>query len=558
MNFQPRPYQRQAVDAIKSELDIVDATVLVASVGAGKTIMQAMFIQEMIGVYPEARFVCAVHTRELVQQNAEAMLRAWPSAPIGINSAALGHRKTRSQILFCSIQSVHKAAAEIGWVDCLIVDEGHLISPKATTMYRQFIDALRAINPDLRILLMSGTPWRLDSGDLTEGENAIAKTVAYEVQIRELIEQGFLTRPISKGTATTFDMTGVHTRGGEYVLGEAEAAVNKQEITESAVREIVQYGQDRKAWLLFCAGVDHAYAVRDEVRRHGVTCETVEGTMEAAERRRILEAYKRGEIRCLTNVNVLSVGFDFPGIDLVALMRPTKSPSLYVQQVGRGLRLSPGKDNVLVLDFANVVRTLGPIDDVKVKKPGKGQGEAPVRQCPDCQSICHASARECPDCGFQFPESDKPKHSASADVVPMLSTEPPAWEPVKSQTFRRHEKQGGLPSVRIDYMVGMKINKVWLCPEHTGFPKSKADRWWHQHGGARPFPKTVDEFLDRAGELCATAEVQIKYGGKWPEIVDFRAGERVEGSNDNMVVRDRNEEERHRLRSLAADFNVPF
>src|SRR5690606_4065493 len=117
--------------------------------------------------------------------------------------------------------------------------------------------------------------------------------------------------------------------------------------------------------------------IRDAMRRRGVTAEMVEGNMPSAERTRVIEAYKAGKIRCLTNVNVLSIGFDYPAIDLIALMRPTKSPALYIQQCGRGLRLSPGKESCLILDFANVVRSLGPIDDVQIKKPGKGDGEAP-------------------------------------------------------------------------------------------------------------------------------------------------------------------------------------
>jgi DNA repair protein RadD len=557
MPIQLRPYQREAVDAVKAEFDNTDATILVASVGAGKTIMQATFIREIIEEHPGARFVCAVHTRELVAQNAQAMLRAWPQAPVGINSAALGRRNTQSQVLFCSIQSVYKDAAKIGWTDCVVVDECHLISPKATTMYRKFIDDLREINPNLCVLGMSGTPYRLDSGDLTDGENALFKTVAYEVNIRELIDAGYLTRPVSKGTVTTFDMTGVHTRGGDYVAGEAEAAVNKQEITEAAVAEIVKYGVDRKAWLLFCAGVDHAYAVRDEIRRHGISCETVEGAMDAGERRRILAEYDRGEIRCLTNVNVLSTGYDNTKIDLIGLMRPTKSGSLYVQQVGRGLRLHPGKETVLVLDFANVVRSLGPIDDVRMKKPGSGKGEAPIRLCPDCQSICPASARECLDCGHEFPPSDKPKHSAYADDAPMLSGEV-LWHPVAHQTFRRHEskKPGGKPSVRCDYMVGMKVVKHWLAPEHGGPPKTNADRFWAKHGGQRPFPASVDEWLERTEELTATGEIQIKHGGKYPDVVDYRP---ATDGGDVEVERPATEE-KYRLRALVADMEdiVPF
>lgn len=531
-----RDYQEQAVEAIKRELETVSSTLLVAAVGAGKTIMQAAFISDTIDQYPDTRFVCCVHTRELVSQNYQALIKAWPFAPAGINSAALGRRDSISQILFCSIQSVYKNAARIGWTDCLIVDESHLISPNGATMYRQFIDDLRGINPDLRILGMSGTPFRMDSGSLTEGDTALFETVAYEVGIAELIARGYLTRPISKGTATTFDVTGVHTRGGEYIAGELERAVNKREVTEAAVSEVVSFGEGRKSWLAFCAGVDHAQEVRDAFRRRGVSCEMVEGGMPPAERRRIIESYKRGEIRCLTNVNVLSIGFDYPAIDLIALMRPTKSPALYIQQCGRGLRLAPGKETVLILDFANVVRTLGPIDDVVIKEPGKGTGEAPCRLCPKCDAINHASASVCAECGFEFPESEKPKHAATADNVRILSTDEPVWEPVLGRTLAYHDKPGGTPSVKVTYEVeGGKRSSEWVCPEHHlhpkgGYAKSRADRWWHKHGGKTPFPKTVDEFLDRAGELLITTHAVLRKEGRYWNVADTMVGDTMDES----------------------------
>lgn len=522
MTLALRPYQSEAIDAIDAELEAVDSTLLVASVGAGKTIMQAAFIQRIIAKYPEARFVCAVHTRELVKQNYEALVRAWPFCPAGLNSAALGRRDTRAQILFCSIQSVYKQAKQIGWTDCLIVDECHLISPKGTTMYRQFIDELRAINPDMRILGMSGTPFRLDTGLLTDGDDPLFKTIAYDIGPAKLIEEGYLTRPISKGMATSFDVTGVHMRGGDYIAGELEKAVNKSEITEAAVEEIIRYGHDRKAWIAFAAGVDHAGEIRDAMQRRGVTAEMVEGNMSASERVRVIEAYKAGKIRCLTNVNVLSIGFDYPAIDLIAMMRPTKSPALYIQQIGRGLRLAPGKKDVLVLDFARVVQTLGPIDAVEIKKPGKGEGEAPIRICPECDCINHASVRKCVDCGHEFPEPEVKVHAVAADV-PILSKGEATWRTITNRTFRYHEgKNGKPPSVKCTYRQGLTQFNEWLCPEHTGFAQSKAHRWWSAHGGQRPFPQTVIEWLDRQNELVETAEISVRPDGKYWSVVAHR------------------------------------
>jgi DNA repair protein RadD len=516
-----RPYQREAIEAVDAAFEAVDSTLLVASVGAGKTLMQAGFIQRVIGKFPKARFVCAVHTRELVRQNFEALLRVWPFCPAGINSAALGRRDTHSQVLFCSIQSVYKAAKKIGWCDCLIVDEAHLISPKGTTMYRQFIEELRAINPDMRILGMSGTPYRLDTGLLTEGGDALFQSVAYEIGVAQLIDEGYLTRPISKGTATTLDVSGVHLRGGDYIAGELERAVNKTEITEAAVNEIIQYGNGRRAWIVFAAGVDHATEIRDAMRRHGVSCEMVEGNTHAAERNRIIQDYKAGHIRCLTNVNVLSIGFDYPGIDLVALMRPTQSPALYIQQVGRGLRLSPGKSDCLILDFARVVSTLGPIDAVRIKKPGTGEGDAPIRVCPECQSINHASARTCVDCGHEFPEPEVKVHATAADA-PVLSTEAATWRPVSSRNFYLHQKTGKPDGIKVVYLCGVTGINEWLGPAHTGYFKTKTNKWWLTHGGQRPFPTTAMEFLERQRELLPTAEIKVAPNQTNPRYWDVK------------------------------------
>lgn len=537
MTLTLRPYQSDAIEAVDAELDRVDSTLLVASVGAGKTLMQAAFIQRVIAKFPEARFVCAVHTRELVRQNFEALIRAWPFAPAGVNSAALGRRDTRSQILFCSIQSVYKMAQQIGWTDCLVVDEAHLISPNSTTMYHQFIAELRAINPDMRILGMSGTPFRMDMGMLTDGDDPLFKSVAYDIGVAQLISEGYLTRPISKGTATTFDVSGVHIRGGDYIAGELERAVNKSEITEAAVEEIIRYGQDRKAWLAFAAGVDHAAEIRDAMNRRGIPTEMVEGNMPAAERVRIIEAYKAGRIRCLTNVNVLSIGFDYPAIDLIALMRPTKSPALYIQQTGRGLRLSPGKKDVLVLDFANVVRTLGPIDDVQIKKPAKGDGEAPIRLCPECECINHAAARVCIDCGHEFPEPEVKVESRAADL-PILSKGEATWRPITKRTFRFHEGKGEKPpSVKCTYFSGLTQFNEWLCFQHTGYAQSKAHRWWNQHGGNTPAPTTVLDALDRQGELGPTEEISVRPDGRYWSVVGHRVAvndNHPVASNDNV------------------------
>lgn len=533
MTIELRPYQRDAVDAVKAELEHVDSTLLVASVGAGKTIMQAAFIQDVLNDFPDARFICAVHTRELVQQNAQAMYDLMPWANVGVNSAALGQRNTGAQILFCSVQSVYRDVAKLGYADALIIDECHLIGKSSDAMYHTLIKGLRDINPDLRILGMSGTPYRMDSGYLTAGDEPLFKTVAFEFGLGQAIESGFLVPPTGKATSVTFNTAGVHTRAGDYVTSELSRAVNQEDITREAVAEIISYGANRRAWICFCVDVEHAVAVRDEMRRQGVTCETVEGAMDAGARRRILADYKSGGIQCLTNVNVLSIGFNHPPIDLIALMRPTKSCALYIQQVGRGLRLSPGKENCLVLDYGNVVRTLGPVDTVKPREPGKGQGEAPVRVCPHCHEINYASARQCVCCGKEFEFEDKPLHEAKASIAPLLSSQAvvPVRLRVQSRRFKYHEKIGGTPSVRVDYLCDFVQYKQFLSPQTSG--RIYADKWWKEHGGKLPFPKTADEILSRTGELSGTAEIDVVPNKKYPKYFDVVKA--YSAANDNPL-----------------------
>jgi DNA repair protein RadD len=342
--------------------------------------------------------------------------------------------------------------------------------------------------------------------------------------------------------ATGFNLEGVGRVGGDYNQGKLQAAVNTQALNEAVIDEVVKYGTvegaERKAWLLFCSGVEHARDIRDEIRGRGISCETVTGETPAAERDRIIADFKAGRIRALTNNSVLTTGTNIPAIDLVAFLRPTLSAGLYVQMAGRGLRLHPGKENCLFLDFAGVVRKHGPIDAVVPPHERSGTGDAPIKQCPQdeggCGSLVHASAKVCPDCGYEFPMSEEPKISRQAEDVSMLSRDAPSWRAVNSRTFRFHEAKSSEkpPSVKVSYMVGMTAFNEWCCPQHQGFAKSKADRWWSHHGGLRPFPATVMEWLERQRELRTTEAIQVRPNGRYWDIIGHKTGDHV-AANDN-------------------------
>ncbi len=231
---------------------------------------------------------------------------------------------------------------------------------------------------------------------------------------------------------------------------------------------------------------------------------------------------------------MLTTGFNAPRIDLLAMLRPTESTALYVQMVGRGTRcmgknieesIRNGKSDCLVLDFAGNVRRHGPVDQVTVRKPGKGGGEAPVKECPQCHSLIFAGLSECPDCGFQFERDVEKNIKQTANSVPILSSSKPDWVPVKRRTFYRHDKPGGTPSIRVEYLCGSVSHKEWICPEHQGYARVKFEKWWRQHGGNDDAPFTIQDTFDRAKELRETAEIMIKANGKHWEIVARKLGE---------------------------------
>ena len=523
MSLKLRAYQTAAINGIYNYFAAETGNPLVViPTAGGKSLVMASFIEGVLKSYPDQRILIVTHVRELIEQNYGELIKLWPQAPAGIYSAGLKKREISAQILFAGIQSIHKHVYDVQQCDLVLIDEAHLIPRSSNTMYRSFLDGLKRLNPMLKVIGLTATPYRLDSGRLHEGEEAIFTDIAYEVTVRELIDDGYLSALISKRMATELDVSEVGTRGGEFIAKDLEAAIDQDAITQSAVDEIFSYSANRKSWLIFCAGVDHAFHVRDAVRARGVTCETIVGDTPSAQREALIKDFKAGRIQCLTNANVLTTGFNAPAVDLIAMLRPTKSAGLYVQIVGRGCRLAPGKTDCLVLDFAGNIARHGPIDAIKPKTPKAGEeGEAPTKDCPDCNSIVHAAVRECPDCGHLFPEPQI-KIEARASNLDILSGGPPQWVPVTGVNYARHEKPGKPPSLRVDYQSGLLSHSEWICLEHQGYPRQKAASWWANRAAGLPLPGRVDEALAIVKHLKLPAQIAVRASGRFTEIVGAR------------------------------------
>ena len=384
---------------------------VVLPTGSGKSIVIADFCKTALDSWPTTRIVMLTATKELVQQNYNKIKMIWPNAPTGIYCAGLG-RKEIDQITFGSIQSLRKKAGLLGHVDIILIDECHNVSHRDQGGYRSLIAELTEINPHLRVIGYSATPFRLGHGLITDGD-ALFDDLIEPVSIMELIEQGYLAPLRSKLTEHELNASGVKKRGGEYIAKDLQDAINTDEQNRTAVSETIRLAGDRKAWLFFCAGVDHALAIRDILRENGINAETVTGDTPKAERDRILRDFQAGLIQAVTNCGVLTTGFDYPDIDLIAMLRPTESKGLYIQMAGRGMRLKSHADHCLVLDFAGVVARHGPITSVSAESGAKGDskkeiGDPPSKACQLCNEINPIGVRACVACGELFPEP-KPK-----------------------------------------------------------------------------------------------------------------------------------------------------
>jgi len=431
-----RDYQQRAIDDLYRWFEAYESgnPCLVLPTGSGKSHIIAAICKQAVTTWPETRILMLTHVKELIEQNAEKMRQHWPDAPLGIYSAGMGVKKM-DQITFASIQSVRYLADQIGYIDIVLIDECHTVSHKQEGGYRWLLSDLKKINPYLRVVGLTATPYRLGHGLIIE-EPALFSALIEPVTIEELVFKKHLAPLRSKVTQFKLDVKGVGKSGGEYIESQLQKAVNSKSQNLRVVREVIAWAEDRKAWLFFCAGVDHAIAIRDVLRDEGITAECILGETPKQEREQIIADYKAGKIKALTNANVLTTGFDYPNIDLIAMLRPTMSPGLYVQMAGRGMRPKEHTDHCMVLDFAGVVEAHGPITAVQPpKKPGEGTGEAPSKPCPECNEICHLSVRECPSCGFQFPApAQKKLQLRDIDIMGEKGKE----MAVTGWTWRRH------------------------------------------------------------------------------------------------------------------------
>jgi DNA repair protein RadD len=540
---------------------------IVAPVSAGKSLIMAEIIRRIHEQAPRTRIVSLAHVRTLLEQNAQELREHWPEADFGFYCAGLGQKRLHNDITFASIQSVHsKLAAFNRPPQVILIDECHLISHNDATTYRRFIDACRTINPKLVVIGLTGTPFRADSGRLDEGDDRLFDGVCYEIPMRWMIEQGYWCRPVSPKLATRMSVEGVAVSRGDYVASQLEKAVDIDATTQACVRETMQHAAGRKKWLVFTAGVTHAEHVRDAFRSAGVSAEMLIGSMSKQEQDDVMARYRRGAFTALVVVAMCTTGVNVPDIDCLVFMRPMRSPVLYVQCIGRGVRVTApvyglataeerlaaiaasNKPDCLVLDFGGVVAELGPVDQIEVRKRPAAKGEAiegvqveasPFKRCPSCGNLCPTQGRYCLSCGYAFATEGLNKKAGDKAII-STDAEPETYE-VFSMKLARHIKKEdydneleGKPlknpaTLKVTYnTIGGPFNE-WICFEHhryeVGEPKrfawDNAVKWHKARFPTMLPPVSIKEALALGYEGRCPSHITIRREGKYARIIGY-------------------------------------
>ena len=516
--FELRPYQEPVAERVFTYMKNNPGKhpLVGMPTGSGKTVVLADIISKAIERWPATKVLVLSHVREILVQDYDA-IKHHTGIDVGLYSVGLKKREQK-QVTVAGIQSVFRRAHQFMDYKFIIIDECHLIPPGNNTMYRKFFSKLN--NP--RYFGLTATPFRLGTGYIFGEEDSIFTDMIYDMTSKEkfnsLIKDGYLCNLKTTPTGTELDVKNVRTVAGDFDKKMLSKKIDKDSITREAVKELVAKGENYKKWLIFAIDIEHAENIATELGKYDIPTMVVHSKMEF-DRDTVIRHYKSGTFRAVVNVNVLTTGFDDPEIDLIALLRPTKSPVVHVQTIGRGLRIAPNKDHCLILDFAGNTERLGPINDIVPhrKAKSKGGGEPITKRCPACDTIHHPLVKICPFCGHKF--QFKTLLKASAEEVDVIRDKTDIWVTVTDIKYRLYKKTNSPSMVKVTYKCGLREYHEYVCIEHKGYAGYCAKHWLEFRG--MPNAKTALGVVHNAEELRVPHRINIDKSGKYPRIKGY-------------------------------------
>lgn len=446
--FELRDYQREGLDDIRRKLWAGVRSVLwQMPTGAGKTASTAYMLKSAAEKGNRAWFV--VHRRELILQSH----RAFKAIGVQHGIIAAGFDLAmRRPVQICSVGTLARRLDRVAAPHLIVWDEAHHMAAGTwQSIFRQF--------PNAAHVGLSATPERLDG----QGLEPFFRSMVPGPSVRELITQGFLVPYRLFAPAMGPDLSGVHTRMGDFVKSEVAQVMSKPKVVGDAVEHYRRVAMGRRA-VVFAVSIEASHRIVQAFRDAGIPAEHVDGETSSDERDAAISRFSRGETRVLSNVELFGEGFDLPAIEAVILLRPTQSLAMYLQQVGRGLRTAPGKSDCIILDHAgNSARHGLPDDDREwtlagreAKKRGEGDDKdaSPIRQCPKCYAISPAAMLKCRECGEPFPVQARKIEEVAGEL-----------QEVSIEELRRVAKKEQAMSQTLDALIELGRMRGYKAPE---------------------------------------------------------------------------------------------
>lgn len=512
-----RPYQEQAVSDLLEALYSGKNPVCKLATGGGKSLILGELCRALDG-----RILVVTHRKELIVQNERALHRL-DTYDTGVYSAGVGRREEDARVIFAGVQSIYKRMDKIqraGEFAYVLVDEAHMAGiPTKPSMYNTVFSAC----PRAQRVGLTATPYRLLDGPIYADSGLWFDSLAVDIPAVELIGQGYLSPVVGVKTASEVDVSKVHKRGGDFILSELSAAASEESVVEMALDEICELAAARLSWLLFCVDVEHTTLIRDRLRDRCIYAEMVTGKTPDEERGDILDRFKRGEIRALCNCEVLTTGFDAPGVDCVVFLRPSESKGLIEQMLGRGLRLSPetGKQDCLLLDMAGNLERHAPLDGVPPARKSRRvlereeqeerEREAKEREERE-RKIRHGIRAE----REIDPFTGKAKSNGTTDLL----VDSMSYQVVNAST--NPGKRNLMVSYTCHHPVTMAPYgiRIWICPEYdpSGRAGKEAARWFARR--SMPVPQRTDEISRSIYRAPRPVSIKASRDGQWWRVID--------------------------------------
>lgn len=541
-----RPYQQHAFTGIMTAMQTERYILCQAATGAGKTILFSHIIRHCMEHY-RMRIGILAHREILVRQAQDKLLKVWPDGEdeIGLACASVSHDvQLWRPVVIGSPQTLARRLNSMPPLNLVIIDECHRLPPRnEKSQYRTLLEAMEERYPKLRVLGVTATPYRLGHGYIFGEECRPGKENWFgglhcQVSIAELQAGGYLV-PLRARQAEDVraDLSSVSTSKGEYNQTELSDVMEREVHLQSAVHAYQQYGEGREHVVAFCVTIKHAEKLSRAFRAAGISATVIHSEMKKEDREAAMQDFEEGRCRVICNVGVLTEGWDCTAVDCILFCRPTMSPALYVQMVGRGLRTHPGKKDCLLLDLSGNCMRHGDVNDPLVIVPRQRMGRQTeeekkdrMKECPNCGELFTPKLKVCPACGWAVPvtvltekqdvelhEIDFGRSTVPAKII--------SWrlEDFTSRAGNRMARLSMLCSAPDWSSLPVLVNQFFdFAGSASAYGKSRARMDWVRLAGTVP-PSDTGEAVARTGELHLPDTISIKRSGQYFNVARWSA-----------------------------------